>query len=478
MQRRLRGTGSVEAMPDGRFRGRLPGNGKRLEPCWTEEEAHRALDAALAKLAAEVLVPVGGDTVAGFGLEVLDVREGHGIRGVATERSRWRTHLEESPLGRSPLKRLTRADVVTWRDGMLAKRAAPGKGQRQTDRRLSRTTVQNTMNLLRAVLDRAVDGELLKSNPAKDVRLPRGAGRTHDPWTYLLPAEQEALLRCPAIAEPDRLLVAFALGTGMRQGEVWNLELVDVHRDHVVVRYGGANHAPTKSGKIRRVPLFGIARAALDRWLELLPAQPNAAKLAWPLPGGTRRQKGEPSWWARALERAGIVAADRHDGRAVRWHDLRHSCASSLVAGWWSRKWRLEEVQALLGHGSITTTERYAHLAESTLTAAALATFGETMGRSSPASSAAAAPNLADLLSHLRDLNSRPTVYEGVALPLSDPALGSLRGEIVGLSRRAVDVLEAITAGDPHSLARAQEVLVDLVVLADRDEQPAKGRVA
>src|SRR5690606_26232308 len=47
---------------------------------------------------------------------------------------------------------------------------------------------------------------------------------------------------------------------------------------------------------------------------------------------------------------------------------------SSLVAGWWGRVWRIEEVRDLLGHSSVKVTERYAHLAPSVLQAAAAVT--------------------------------------------------------------------------------------------------------
>jgi integrase len=60
------------------------------------------------------------------------------------------------------------------------------------------------------------------------------------------------------------------------------------------------------------------------------------------------------------LERAGIA-------RHVRFHDLRHTCASALLQGFWAPHWvarplRLEEVKEWLGHTSIATTQRYAHL--------------------------------------------------------------------------------------------------------------------
>jgi integrase len=72
---------------------------------------------------------------------------------------------------------------------------------------------------------------------------------------------------------------------------------------------------------------------------------------------------GRPSpslWfpWDRIRQRAGL--------EDVRLHDLRHSFASFLVNGGVS----LYIVQALLGHANARTTQRYAHLANDTLTQA------------------------------------------------------------------------------------------------------------
>jgi site-specific recombinase XerD len=60
---------------------------------------------------------------------------------------------------------------------------------------------------------------------------------------------------------------------------------------------------------------------------------------------------------------------------SVVWHSFRHTCAAALVSGMWARRWTLEEVKGLLGHESITTTERYAHLADSALRQAAAETY-------------------------------------------------------------------------------------------------------
>jgi integrase len=89
----------------------------------------------------------------------------------------------------------------------------------------------------------------------------------------------------------------------------------------------------------------------------------NPNRLVFPLRGGDRGDK--KSYGSADLRRAAGI--ERH----VRWHDLRHTFASSLVAGWWGRAWRLDEVRDLLGHSSVTVTERYAHLAPSALAKAA-----------------------------------------------------------------------------------------------------------
>jgi integrase len=185
--------------------------------------------------------------------------------------------------------------------------------------------------------------------------------------------------------EADRLLIAFAMGTGLRESEQWNLHLADVSADRksITVRYGSnpghqrnrrnarAKAGPTKGGKPRTVPIFGLAREALLRWLEILPKRSNKFRLVWPSPEGCRRQPKEPALWKKWLKAAGIVAEKREDQMPVRWHDLRHTCAASLVSGWWGRRWSIEEIKELLGHQDITTTQRYAHLHEQALQTAA-----------------------------------------------------------------------------------------------------------
>nr|AYM54313.1 hypothetical protein [Sorangium cellulosum] len=382
-RRRRRGTGTIDRLPDGRWSPRLPtsiGRG-RLEPCATYEAAEALLDAALAEIAERNLVHNQTNTLRGWGARWMDDREISGVEDIKSDRSRWRRHIETAVFIDWPIASIRSLHVRDWLAEMLRKSAAPGRGYRTApERTLGKQTVKNTLNLLRCCLESAMERELIRENPAQQVHLPRAKRkdrRTFDPWTYLMPEEQERLLSCQRIPEEDRDLIAFALWTGVRVSEQWNLELRDVHlqvaRPYVVIRFGKKDRS-TKSGKIRRVPLFGLALEATQRQVARLadPGKKNSYGLLWPSPRGERRQTAEaPRHWKKHLAVAGIFAEQRHDRRPVRWHDLRHTCASSLVAGWRGRRWTLEEVKGLLGHSDISVTQRYTHLADSALDAAA-----------------------------------------------------------------------------------------------------------
>jgi site-specific recombinase XerD len=78
--------------------------------------------------------------------------------------------------------------------------------------------------------------------------------------------------------------------------------------------------------------------------------------------------------WRDLLNAAGIH-------RPLVWHDLRHTCATALLAGYFGEKWRLEEIQQMLGHADIETTQLYAHALQSTLNQTAQKTRGDIKPR-------------------------------------------------------------------------------------------------
>src|SRR5262249_23409144 len=154
--------------------------------------------------------------------------------------------------------------------------------------------------LLSSICGRCLREGTIAANPCAGLRLPRER-RTDEPWTYLRPDEQAALLTplrawkdeqgVVTIQIVDTILIAAALGTGLREGELFALRLADVHLEvehpFAVIRYGGQGRA-TKGGKVRHIPLFGLALEAIRAWLPLLEeyAPSNPRGLLFPGPRG------------------------------------------------------------------------------------------------------------------------------------------------------------------------------------------------
>jgi integrase len=428
-----RPTGSIDQLPDGRYRLRVTVRGERrtVATYATREEADECRRATLAELerrgAAVAREPI---TVAAWGSRWLDERE----RDDVSDRGRWRLHVEADPIGRLSLRRVTRGDVLAW----LARLRA--RTSERTGRALAGQSLRNVVAVLRGALAHAVDHGHLRDNPAEGLRI-AGAVLEADPWTWLPPADLERL--AAALPSPERHLVAFAAGSGLRAGELVALRLVDVEDDSLLVRFGAPGR-PTKTRRIRRVPLLPLARAALTAWRAETAAWPNPLGLAFPGRHGAHRSRAHVIRWD--LWRRACAAL----GRSVRWHDLRHTCASSLVSGAWGRSWSLEEVREVLGHTSIAVTQRYAHLGESAVARAARETPGGQLATQSAREPSKpggeSARKSARLLgSRFRELNSRPTVYETVAIA-SDPeplrAVRPIRG-------RCLAILEAAARGEP-----------------------------
>jgi integrase len=169
-------------------------------------------------------------------------------------------------------------------------------------------------------------------------------------------------------------IVATAAYSGMRAGEVLGLQWSDVDfqaRRIAIRRSFGAEGKDnsTKSRRVRYVPLLGKLAGVLRDWKGACPS----AVWVFPSRAGVARQAADrhlQEFFHGALDRAGIssetVRGSRGNTghrvrkrRAFTFHDLRHSFASNwMVAGE-----DLFKLSKVLGHKSITTTERYAHLA-------------------------------------------------------------------------------------------------------------------
>ena len=178
----------------------------------------------------------------------------------------------------------------------------------------------------------------------------------------LFEAESEGPLMASAVAAVRLLLL-----TGCRRNEILMLRWDDVDS-----RAGELRLADSKSGP-RRVPLT----PPVERVLARIPrAEDNPWVIAGDEPGG-RLKRLDPVW-NKLRARAGL------DG--LRLHDCRHSFASRALAIGES----LSAISRLLGHKSVMTTVKYAHLARDTERASA-AKVGDSIGGDLMAADAAEA---------------------------------------------------------------------------------------
>lgn len=209
----------------------------------------------------------------------------------------------------------------------------------------SSQTVRHYLNAIGCALEYARVGlRWLDSNPCRDVEKPPPAPAR---VRWLTDAERLALLReCDASQNPDlTLVVLLALSSGARYGEIVGLRWPQVDLGNRVAWLGAAD---TKTQRARALPIVG--RAA-----HLLKARSKIRRVDTDLlfPGEADPKK------PRNMQQAFAVACRRAELAGLRFHDLRHDAATTMLrAGVDSRV-----VASVLGHTTLAMMQRYQHVA-------------------------------------------------------------------------------------------------------------------
>jgi integrase len=185
--------------------------------------------------------------------------------------------------------------------------------------------------ILRKIQNLAVDEWGWLDRPIVKVRLLPEDNERH---YYLTRAQVESLAFACSVKEVG-LLIVFAAFTGLRKSEMFR-----VRSEHVVDGRLRID-ARTKNGRPRTVPLHPRALAVAEK-LPFEAITPKILRTEW--------------------DAARTACKLKH----IHWHDLRHTFASWLVQAGVS----LLEIKDLMGHSTVKVTERYAHLAPNSTTAA------------------------------------------------------------------------------------------------------------
>ncbi len=220
------------------------------------------------------------------------------------------------------------------------------------DRGLGAASINLRLAAIRRLATEAAEQDLITLETAASIGRVRGVrvlGQRLGNWLTLKQAQ--ALLRVPdrgtVIGVRDHAILALLVGCGLRRSEVARLTVEQIQEREnrwCIIDLVGKHH------RIRTVPIPGWVKESLDSWV-----------VRGGIVGGRV---------FRAVDRTGRVYGDRISEKVIyrvveKWasaitpgiapHDLRRTCAKLCR----SAGGELEQIQILLGHASIQTTERY-----------------------------------------------------------------------------------------------------------------------
>jgi integrase/recombinase XerC len=250
-----------------------------------------------------------------------------------------------------------------------------GFGAHLKGRGMAAASVGRALSAVRGLLaELAARGEI-PASPADRVRGPKRPRRLP---RLLARPDMDALLAAPRgegrLAVRDRAILETLYATGIRVAEAVGIDLQDLRLGEGLVRVRG------KGNKERIVPLGGPAREALGCYLGLWgpwrakgTREPERAPLFLNGRGDRLTTRGLAWMLNRRLGQSGVFAR-------ISPHGVRHSFATHLLDAGAD----LRAIQELLGHASLSTTQRYTHVSLEHVSAAYRAAHPRADGAGPP----------------------------------------------------------------------------------------------
>ncbi|WP_462137960.1 site-specific tyrosine recombinase/integron integrase [Candidatus Mycalebacterium sp.] len=225
------------------------------------------------------------------------------------------------------------------------------------DKRNSKTSTARKIAAVRTFFRFLNIEGVMHGNPAKSAVAPK---RARPLPSFLSVDEIDALLRAMKpqdgpLALRDRAMFELAYSSGLRVSELVSLKVEDLNFEQSLVRVFG------KGGKERMVPFGSKATEALKRYFEIRDTfKPGTAHIFV----GSKKTGITSRSVSRILKAYALAAGVNKN---ISPHTLRHSCATHLLAAddkndKGASKDKLRAIQLILGHSSLSSTQKYTHI--------------------------------------------------------------------------------------------------------------------
>ena len=302
------------------------------------------------KIAASSELPAGqpdelGRVILRFGAHLADERRAspHTVSAYRRDLESLAAFIRARQPGGARLAALDKFILRAWL-GELAKAVSP-------------PTISRKISSVRALCDYLLRTGELSRNPSATLASPKLRRKLP---RFLAPEAAAEVMTAPLVQPTgrdvahlrDALALELLYGSGLRVSELATLDLGQISSETAEVRVLG------KGRKERVVPLGSKSLAALDAYL------PRRSELRHPKSGeydqralllGQLGKRLSVRWLQQLVKRYGALGAGRSD---LHPHALRHSCATHMLEGGAD----LRAIQEMLGHSSLSTTQRYTHV--------------------------------------------------------------------------------------------------------------------
>jgi integrase/recombinase XerC len=213
-------------------------------------------------------------------------------------------------------------------------------------KKLSRSSTARHLSALRSFFKYLMREGLVEANPARAVATPKR--EKHLP-AVMQPSEVALLIEQPEGDDPlrarDRACLEMMYGSGLRISELVGIDIDDVELRARLVKVRG------KGSKERIVPFGSKAEAAVRAWLDVRKAPSGESALFVNYRGERITARSVRRHFDRYVRGAALKAG-------ISPHTMRHSFATHLL----NAGADLRAIQELLGHASLSTTQKYTHL--------------------------------------------------------------------------------------------------------------------